>query len=472
MAVPLDFGFQSNTGRFGHDGTANLINCYPEIRGDEGKSKVIIYAVHGLKSFATDNSVSDGTRGFQVLGDNLYWVVDRTLNKVDPTGALTVIGGLADDGPVQMARNQKANTPQIAIVTQNGLRFILEDDVLTPISDTDLPPPNSVAFLDGYMVYGIPDGRLFYSEVNDAANIGALNFVTAESKADGIKTIITVARELFVLGDETIESFQASGDTNNPIVPLRGAPIQYGCLEGGTAAFFDNSLIWVANDRTVRRLTGGYTPTVIGTPEVHELLREEATITNLRADVYRMQGHEFYVLSGTNFTRVFDASTGRWHTRKSKTMDRWRGQGIVQFGQKWLAGDKDNGTLYEIDAETYDENGNDLVMSIISKQQHDFPNDLIFDSLYTDWIVGVGLNSTDAHDQDPQVTMRFSDDAGNSWSNVMSASLGKIGEYSTQVEFHALGSTGRIGRTFELNASANVAKGFMGASAELERVAA
>lgn len=471
MATPLDFGFQSNSGRFGQDGAARLVNCYAESKGNEGKSPVVVYSVHGLKSFGTEASATNGTRGMIPLGGSLYWVVDRQIRKVDGTGTSSLIGGIADDGQVEMARNSKAETPQIAIVTKNGLKFILEADVLSEISDPDLPPPNSVAYLDGYMVYGIADGRIFYSEINSAADIGALNFFEAEAAPDGLKTVITLQRELFALGDETIQSFQNTGGTDNPITPLLGRPIQRGCLTGTTAAVMDNTLVWVADDRTVRQLNG-YTPVKISTPEIDELLRKEALPDNLTADIYSMQGHEFYVLSGTDFTMVFDAATKLWHERESKTFTRWRGQSITKFGEKWIVGDKDNGNLYEIDADTYDENGEDLIMALQSRPQHAFPDTLIFDTLYLDLITGRGLNSTDEHDSDPQITLRWSDDGGETWSTAITADLGKIGTYSTTVSFHGLGETSKIGRTFRLEMSPNVAKGFLGASADIERVAA
>lgn len=471
MATPLDLGFQSNKGRFGHDGTARLINCYAELRGKEGKSPVTIYADPGLKSFGSASGHTKGTRGFIEVGDYLYWVVDRSLYRVDSTGSETLIGGLADDGPVVMARNSKTPYPEIVIVTAGGLRFIVENDVLSTISDEDLPPPIAAAYLDGYMLYLIADGRLFYSEINDASNILSTSFVEAEAKPDGANALVVLSREAFVFGTKTIQSFQTTGDSDNPIVPLRGAPIEEGCLAGPTAIVVDNTPYFVAADRTVRRLNG-YTPEKISPPYVDELLRAETNTENLRADTYAIQGHEYYVLSGTSFTVVYDAATQLWHDKESQNEDRWTVQGIVHFGDKVIAGDKDDGTLYEIDPDTYDENGSELIMTIQTKQQHAFPDSLIFDTLYLDFATGVGLNSTNTCDSNPVVMLRYSDDAGRAWSNEMTAPLGAIGKYDTVVAFHGLGETGRIGRTFQISVSAKVSRALMGASADLMRVAA
>ncbi len=465
----LNFGIQSNPGRFGQDGTGLLTNCYAESRGNEGKDLVGIYASHGYSLFGTEATATKGTRGFIELGDSLYWVVDRQLRKVDGTGASTLIGGLADDGFVSMARNDKANTPQIAIATPGGLRFLLENDVLSPISDTDLPPPIGVAYLDGYMLYLGSGGTVHYSEINDAGNIDALNFFTAEAKPDGAVAIATLGRTALVFGNKTVQRFQNTGATNNPIVPEREI-IKYGCLAGGTVKEFDNTIVFVAHERTVRRLNG-YTPVKISNTYVDDLLLSETTLENLTGDVYQYQGHEFYVLSGTNFTVVYDAATGLWHTKESSGLNRWQGQGIIQFGQKWIVGDRENGNLYQLDRDVFGENSNDMVMRIRSPIAHSTPNRLRYNKLWLDFMGGEGINTTDEHNANPQVGLRFSDDGANTWSNERYRTLGRIGKYGTRAKFNKLGTEKFKGRVFEVAVSAQVARGFVGAHGDLQQVA-
>lgn len=468
--VPINFGIQSNPGRYGEDGTGVLTNCYAEARGNEGKSTVTIYASQGLDLFANEASATKGTRGLFPLGDSFYWVVDRQLRKVDTTGNHVFIGGLPDDGRVTIAQNTRGTSPQIVIVTQGGLPFLLEDDVLSPLGDPDLPPPIAVDFLGGYMLYLLSSGVLFYSELNDAGNIDPLNFIEAEADPDGGKALKVIGNYAYVFGDKTIQPFQNTGGTDNPLTPLLGGLVQRGCLAGGTVTEFDNSALWVADDGTVRRLSGSV-PQKISTHYVDELIRKETDPDNMTGDRYSMQGHEFYVLSGTNFTVVYDAATGLWHDRKSIQIDRWRGQSITQFGDKWICGDHLNGNLYEIDADTFDENGEDMVMSIQSPLVHNSPNRLQYNTLWLDFVTGVGLNSTDVHDSDPQVMLRFSDDGGFEWSNQRTRPLGKIGQRGVRVKFNKLGTEKFKGRTFEVSVSAHVARAFVQAHGDLMQVA-
>ncbi|RMF00498.1 MAG: hypothetical protein D6773_11340, partial [Alphaproteobacteria bacterium] len=177
--VPLTLPAQSNPGRYGPDGAARLINCYAEQRGAEGKIPLPLYAVDGLSAFAT---LTDGAdcRGLFADGATLFAVSGRLLFTVDTTGTATTVGGIPGDGRVYFARNQKANTPQVAIVSEDGQRFIYENGALFEITDPDLPPPNSVAFVDGYTIFGIPDGRFFYSAIDEASQISATDFAEAE----------------------------------------------------------------------------------------------------------------------------------------------------------------------------------------------------------------------------------------------------------------------------------------------------
>jgi len=60
---------------------------------------------------------------------------------------------------------------------------------------------------------------------------------------------------------------------------------------------------------------------------------------------------------------------------------------------------------------------------------------------------GVGLSS--GQGSDPVVMLRYSTDAGYTWSNQRNLSIGKIGKYSTQVESWRFG----YGRNFVLELS-------------------
>src|SRR5690606_21364841 len=155
---------QSNPGRFGHDGNVRLINCYPENRGKEGKIAFPLYASDGMTLFSMLPGGTN-TRGIIRVGSVLHTVSGRTVFKTTLGGTSTAIGGFAGDEATYMAQNQKA-TPQVVLVS-SGKRAILESGVLNAISDPDLEPPSSVAFINQYFVYTGPNGKFQWSSVSE-----------------------------------------------------------------------------------------------------------------------------------------------------------------------------------------------------------------------------------------------------------------------------------------------------------------
>lgn len=66
--------------------------------------------------------------------------------------------------------------------------------------------------------------------------------------------------------------------------------------------------------------------------------------------------------------------------------------------------------------------------------------------------------------RDPQMMLRWSDDAGETWSNELSASMGKVGEYKKRVIFRRLGQS--RDRIFQISISDPVKRVITGASLE------
>ena len=78
---------------------------------------------------------------------------------------------------------------------------------------------------------------------------------------------------------------------------------------------------------------------------------------------------------------------------------------------------------------------------------------------------GVGLDGVStALGHDPQVTLRWSDDGGHTWSNEHWRSLGKIGETGQRVIWRRLGSTEKLrDRVYEISMTDPVKRAWTGA---------
>ena len=463
---PLSFGLESRPGRFGPDGGAKIFNAYVEETAQDAKNPWSIYCRPGYSSFAT---LSGGKfRGALKLGALAYVVNGTAVDKVDSTGAVTQIGSFPGTSPVFMARNRKA-TPQIALASE-GHRAIIESDVVSEITDTDLPAPIAVDFIGGRFVFALPDGRIFWSGIDNGLSYGALDFATAETNPDGLVGIIARTQEVVLFGTDSTE-FWAHTGSSAVFEQVPQSTAQLGCLSGAAVKSINGIPIFPASDGTVRMLSG-YDPERISTHDVERSIASLANKAEMTAQAFSLLGHHFYCLNAPTFTWVCDLLTRKWFQWHSYGLGRWRVEGSMDIDGKLIVGDYESPKLYQISLDDSTDAGSHLVWKMVSGPAGSYPNPIIADELYLDLLAGKGLNTTDEHAANPQVMCRTSDDDGYSWSDEMYQPVGKIGEFKREVSFLNMGASGEDGLRFEIAMSAPVARALMRAAVRYTPLAA
>lgn len=457
--VPLQLPLQSNPGRYDHDGPTQLINCYTENAGKEGKAEWPIYAVDGLKSFATLTSGGQ-CRGLHDLTTEGLAVSARQLYSVDAAGAATTKGGIPGDGFCTFATN-RATPAETVIATEDGDVFTYISGVLATLSNTNLLPPNSVANLDGYMLYFSENGNVDYSEVDDATNIGANNFFTAEGSNDKLRHGTVHNRTIFLLGHKTVERWWNDGST--PFARVPGGFHEIGCASGASVAKSIDEVIFVSNKGGVVGITQQGSIRHLSTHAVERSIADISDQTTIEGFVENRNGREFYYLSAATFTWICDLRTGLWHQRESQGKTRWLGAQYMEFAGKRIVGDFESGLLYELDEDTYDEAGENLTM-ICRFPVHAWPEPISLKTLDVDMIPGTGLNDSDLHLSDPQLMLRLSVNGGKTWGDEMTRDIGLIGQHTAQTHFDKLGTSLTDGFVVELRVSAAVIKAITGVS--------
>jgi hypothetical protein len=373
---------------------------------------------------------------------------------------------------VIMADNQQPN-PQIGIVAGNTY-YVLDtgSNTVSQPSISSLPAPNSITFLDGYLVFSIPDGRIFQTNLNDALTVNALGFATASSRSDGLRRIITHRGALIVLGESSLEIWEDVGTTPFAFAPIR-ADIDIGCIAGQSVAIVADALMWVDQNGVVRQLSASE-PVRIST---HALERAISNLTwderrGLYAVYTHFNGHDFYALTSPYWTWEFDLATGLWHERASGGLSNWFAQGFESFNGKVVIGSSQDASLHVLDDTSQTESGNPYLFLAQSAPLHAFPKGLIVDQLDVDIIPGVGITGTGVDGANPKLMLDWSDDGGRTWSGGRVASLGRVGERLAVASFHQLGATLRAGRTFRLASSSPVMRGILNADARVRQILA
>lgn len=278
--------------------------------------------VNGL--FKQDGVLSGQT--FAVGGSLLYTITQ---------GGSTLVGSVAGSGVASFA----------PLVNRIGIvRYptaYLYDGALITLTLPDNRAAIDMDQLNGYGLFLTPTGR-FYWLVPGEPEIDALDFANAESSPDGGRAIIRLNDEFMILGSDSEEFWQSTGDLDAPFIRAAGRTTSKGCLHKDTVKRFDNAVIWVGSDLSVYRTSN--VPQDIGSPFISERLRKRSGDPS--ALVMKVDDHECYVLRiPGQGSFVFDASTGQWSEFGSKGQSEWLPHvshenvdlvGSSKSGQVWL----------------------------------------------------------------------------------------------------------------------------------------
>lgn len=416
---------KSGSGRSKPITVESLVNLYPEQSEESAKGRVTLHGCPGLDLFAT---CGDGPiRGLHKMANVLYAVSGQRLYSVDSSGVAADLGDIKGAELATIADNGT----QLCIVSGSRGYIYSVTGGLIEISDTDFPGADSVAFLDGYFIFN-NSSQFFISALYDGTDFDALDFASAESNPDPLIKVLVDHRELWLFGDDTVEVWQNVGSGDFPFARISGAINEKGLIAKNSVVQMDNSVLWLDQDGIVRRAAGGYAPVRISTHAI-EYKISIGDYERAEAFSYSQEGHEFYVLSIPNSgTFVFDAATQLWHERKSYLKDRWRVSTYTRAYNKPLVGDIYNGNIYELNLDSYSENGDPLIAEMIFPPIENDGDRFTFHSFQLDMETGIGGQSS------PQVMLQISRD-GKVWGNEAWRSFGKDGDYLKRVIWRRLG---------------------------------
>ena len=446
-----------------------MVNLFPEVL-QEGKTAAYLQRVPGLVLRAT---LGVGPiRGMNAFGEYLYVASGSSLYRVDQAYNSTLIGTLANDGPVSMANNGTQ-----LFIACNGPSYIYNTSTLAfqQITDPDFPGALTVSYLDGYFVFIEPNSqRVWVTSLNDGTMIDPLDFASAEGDPDGLVSSIVDHSEVWLFGTNSVEVWYNSGAADFPLQRIQGAFNEIGCAATFSVAKLDNGLFWLGADARGKGIVyraNGYTGQRISTHAVEWQIQGYANIDDAVAYTYQQDGHSFYVLNfpSANATWVYDVATGAWHERAgfdNGIFTRQRGTCQASFAGDLLVGDYQNGRVYAYDInyhQDYDRPQRWLrSWRALPTNANNFKRTAQH-SLQIDIESGVGLDGL-VQGSDPQIMLRWSDDGGHTWSNEHWAEMGKLGRYNTRVFFRRLGMTMKLrDRVYELSGTDPVEINIMGA---------
>lgn len=389
---------------------------------------------------------------FAVGGENLYEIpitgspILRASGLSNVNNALVSMDGNGDIGF------------QIMIVSDSTLYcFEVLTNTLTTIADIQA---SNVAFQDGYFFALDPNTSTAYaSALANGLSWNPLDKTQRNDSPDKWIAMITRPKELWLFGSGSTSVYYDTTNAGFPYTPNPSVAIPYGTPAPNSIGLLYGSPIWLANDLTIR-YANGYTPQRVSNHAVEFSIAQMSTVSDCDVFTYEEQGHAFAQFSfpTAGVTWVWDLVTGMWHKRGP-----FDGQDYGVSAVWWhtfafnrhLVGSRTTGIIYEQSQDFATDIDGVSGLRRLRRAPHlnEKQVRITYDRFQVLMETGVGLAT--GQGSNPLVMLRWSDDGGQTWSQVLECAVGAAGAYSTLVFWTQLGQA--RDRIFELTASDPVA---------------
>lgn len=425
--VPLQIVGQSYEHRSTAVSIQKTMNLIPqaEVTGAANSS---LTSWPGLRLFANGSGVD---RGATVFKGVMYKVTDNTLYSVSSDAAVTSIGTI--DGA---NRCVFANDGTNLIITTGGTGYQLSGSTLTEITDPDFQSGNSCAYLNQRVIYDGDGGKFQWSEVGDPDSIAPTNFATGESAPDDTIRVFAWREQLYLFGTATIETWYNSTSGTTPFLRVQNATMQVGLGAVHSVVSTDEFVYFLGDDRRVYRFSATQ-PQNITTIAISHQLDKLGDLSGAVADIVRIEGQSFYILTVQGKTFAYNEEAGAWFNLSTTANETaYKANSFVEAYGKRLC--TVNGAVLELDLNTYDNAGeviiNERIFGPVTSRDLGLGNSrALMSRLWLEIEAGVGLAS--GQGDNPQLMVSASFDGGKSFTNESDVLMGRTGEGRIDVKF-------------------------------------
>lgn len=442
------------------------VNLYAEQNPADSEFPVTHYPTPGLVRRAV--APTNGFRGlYAATNGELFAVVSSVLYRVLTDWSFVELGRLDSvTGPVHMRDNSL--TLVLVDGTSKGYQVDLSTHEFGPITGEAFYGSNRVALIDDFMLFNQPGTRQFYASGALAETFDPLDIAAKNGSSDKTVAVEVANRTIWVFGEETTEVWYNTGASDFAFARYPGTFIEYGCAAPASIAAMDTSVYWLGGGEIGRGLvfrSDQMSALMISTPALTEELRSYPRLDDAIGYTHQADGHLFYVLTfpTADKTWCYDLSTKQWHERlwmdDAGKLHRHRGSCFALWRGRQLVGDWENGNLYEMSLDAFDDDGQERLYLRSWPNTGNDGDTITYDRFIVDMEVGQAA----ANDPEPQVRLRWSDNRGRTWGTPLMRGLGGRGEFGRRAQFNRLGSDRGMGRIFEVSWSAKVRTALNGA---------
>lgn len=165
--------------------------------------------------------------------------------------------------------------------------------------------------------------RIYYSEIEDPEEIGALSFFTTTSQIGDLTGMESLDGRLYVFTDSQMAVFAPNNDPLIPFFEQTSSSLNIGLPSPDAKTVVGNSifLIGVLDEQKRLMTISGGSPKVISNRYIDYLL-QDADISESNVFSFTDQGRLLVSFSFADYTFVYDTQTGEFH-RRTTNGGRW-----------------------------------------------------------------------------------------------------------------------------------------------------
>lgn len=439
----------------------DCVNYIPEqADASNTRSPAMLRGLPGLRTVVT--GLDGFVRGIHNVEGVLFVVAGSKLYKLSEAFVATELGTINGIDRVGMAHNQITGGNQLAIGSgSSGYIYDTVAGTLTQITDEGFPGTPGFTFADSYLAGVEPFGRFwFHSALADGLSYNTLDRYEAEAAPDLILQLLQNHRELWAVGQRTIEPFADTGSNTTTWQRIPGVVIEQGGASKWSAVVLDNAVLLLGNDGIFYRIDG-YTLHRISTHAIEQSIRG-LNWSACFAYTWTDMGHKVaYWTFPDGHTWGYDVSSGLWHRRESYRLNKSRISCMAWWNGQWVAGDYQQGKLFVLDWDEFEEDGDpfiaERVTGVLTNQQNRFIVNC------AELVMDTGRSAVG---ESNNVELCYSDDGGYNFSRWRAASLGGAGSYGKRVRFWRLGSA--LNRVWRVRVAAPCKRDIIAASLAVE----
>lgn len=395
----------------------------------------------GLKNFGTGTARD---RGDHVMADVHYLINGSQLFSESSAGVRTLIGSIGGTDRAIFA-DDKVNL----LIAVNNTLYIYNGTSLSTITQTVITNVSSVSYINRQFVITGDDQKFAISDVDSPTIYNALNFEFEKTAPDTLYRAYVFEQLIYMICSTSIVQWDNTGTGNPPVSRRTTALVNSGAAGKHCVTSTEAFMYYLGADKKVYQVVGA-SGRPVSTNGVAYPIESFAVVSDCIASSFVWKGQTFVMFKFPTAAAVmlYSETNNYWvelgsGTEKDVRNEYFGNAAIACYG-KVLMCDFDNGNTYELDEETFTDNGKTRLWI---RELPSFTGLLLgrperkvtVSRIQLEIQKGVGLIS--GQGSDPRLICELSNDGGMSYGKQKFVKMGALGDHYRSVDYYAF-STG------------------------------